>query len=325
MTPVSSFYTIDLYEYLPRDSYSSEVNDSTDTAYSEGPQRKRVLSQTEESEGATKHYKPEEEWFVESIITMTNETLSGCFIRGELVGRCISETSSMVFSVEDLNTTQESSKVLKITDSFPPFEVLDAVRAIWENQVSIHLTKTVLLGKIAVRTGAYLDLDNKHGGFVHPPRVNQKKRRWAYVYCMPRKEGDLKALKQRGLSVIEEAAIEVQRVATEALLNAYGIEPEDIKDINILTQPLKLEDCFQGKRISVYDYLKYTIESQSYFLPRGGHIITLCDYDKWTMTSVKKDYSNLLEFRLQRAPHLLAEIEKFKIIPPEHCRILSMN
>ncbi len=259
----------------------------------------------------------------DEIIVITNQWLTDKFKRVDILGRCLCDQSSMVFGVESFKTGEKS--VIKITDVFPPFEVLSKIKAIWEKEESIHLTETVLLGKIQVRSGAYLQSEYTGGGFVVPPRSTQKKERWAYVYSMPLKAGDLKALKEKGLSVTEEATIEVVRVATEAFLYCQGIEPFDLKDINILTKPLTVEDFFRGKQILDYDYLKYTIESESYYLPVGKHLITLCDYDQWRPTQIKQNFTGVLEQGLKRAPHLLAEIEKFKIIPAQHCKILPMN
>lgn len=259
----------------------------------------------------------------DEIMTITNQCLAKQFKRGEILGRCLSDQCSMVCSVEVLG--KEETRVLKITDAFPPLEILSKIKAIWEQGESIHLTETILLGKIQVCSGSYLSVEHSGRDFVAPPRKTQKRERWAYVYSMPLKAGDLKALKENGLSVTEEAAIEVVRLATESFLNFKGIEPFDMKDINILTQPLTREDYFQGKRILDYDYLKYTIGSENYYLPVGNHLITLCDYDKWKPTQVKQDFTGHLEDRLKRAPHLLAEIEKFKIVPRKNCKVLFMN
>jgi hypothetical protein len=303
-----------------------DLNDGfdPDSTSSDDRQLKRSSSYREEAQRPLKRIKIEREVNPEDTInTITNEWLTKHFKRGDILGRSLRDESSMVLAVEDLET--KGTLVLKITDSFPPLEVLSKIKAIWEKEESIHLTETVLLGKIQVCSGSYLQLDHNRGEFVVPPRTYQKKVRWAYVYSMPLKAGDLKKIKDEGLSVVEEAAIEVVRVATEAFLNSRGIEPFDMKDINILTRPLTAEDSFRKKHILKYDYLKYTIGSQSYYLPVGKHLITLCDYDKWKPTQVKKDFTGLLEERLKRAPRLLAEIEKFKIPPAPHCRVLSMN
>jgi hypothetical protein len=257
-----------------------------------------------------------------SIPSITNQFLTGRFKRGAILGRYLSDSTSMVVAVEGhIN----SAKVLKITNSFPPLDVLPILSAIWTSEESIHLTETVLLGKMEVRSGAYLQIDNNNGGFVHLPGARQTKKRYAYVYVMNQKTGDLKALKKKGLSVCEEAAVEVQRVATEAFLNTKGIEPVDLKDINILYELWTPEDRFRGKRILMYDYLEYKVGSQSYFLPIGPYKITLCDYDKWRLSHVKKDFSLALDERLKLAPHLLREIERFKTRPAFPCRILPVN
>lgn len=259
----------------------------------------------------------------DGMAILTNQLLKQQFKLKGILGRCIGDCSSMVFAVKSLENKEK--KALKITDSFPPLEVLSKVKDIWEKGESIHLTETVLLGKIQVCFGAYLDRDRIGDGFVVAPRAKQNRERWAYVYLMPLKDGDLKALKKKGLSMTEEAAIEVVRVATEAFLNRQGIEPVDMKDINILTRPLTIEDCFGGKRILDYDYLKYTIESENYYLPVGENLITLCDYDKWMLTQRKLNFTGVLEQRLRRSPQLLAEIKKFKTTPPKRSTILSMQ
>lgn len=258
----------------------------------------------------------------DEIMTITNQCLAKQFKRSDILGRCLSDQSSMVCAVEVLG--KEETRVLKITDAFPPLEILSKIKAIWEQGESIHLTETILLGKIQVCSGSYLSVEHSGKDFVAPPRKTQKRERWAYVYSMPLKAGDLKALKEN-LSVTEEAAIEVVRLATESFLNVKGIEPFDMKDINILTRPLSREDYFQGKRILDYDYLRYTIGSEKYYLPVGKHLITLCDYDQWKPSHIKLDFTGHLEDRLKRAPHLLAEIEQFKIVPRKNCKVLFMN
>lgn len=294
-----------------------------DTSVDEKPLKRRSYYR-EESERVLKRGKVESKIsLANEIKIITNLWLAKQFKRGDILGRSMSDAFSMVFAVENLETKE--SMVLKITDALPPLEVLSKIKSLWEQQKTIHLTETVLLGKIQVCSGGYLQSDHKPGEFVILPRINQKNERWAYVYLMPRMEGDLKALKAAGLSVVEEAAIEVVRLATEAFLNKQGIEPFDMKDINILTRPLTSEDGFQGKHILRYDYLKYTIGSETYYLPVSRHLITLCDYDKWKPTQVEQNFTGSLGERLKRAPKLLAEIEKFKIPPAEQSRILPMN
>jgi hypothetical protein len=245
------------------------------------------------------------------------------------LGRHRGDYTSAIVVVQKNSSLSTKKKVLKITIEKPPLDVLPILEQLWKGNDTVHLTKTRPIGQIPVQaTGVYLKTNDMHG-FVKEPRKGQTPKRWAYVYKMPLMLGDLKDLKDKGLLEEEQlAAIEIQRLAIECLLNQYGIFPDDLKDINVLYRELTSEDRYRGKKLCKADYWQYHIGSRIYYVPTNGmkYLIQLCDYDKWRrIHGYVRDFSEVIEERFALNPRIREIFKKFEQRPPEGLKIRVVN
>ncbi|MBS0603944.1 MAG: hypothetical protein JSS60_02785 [Verrucomicrobia bacterium] len=266
--------------------------------------------------------------FIETTLqVLTDPLLALRYERQEMLGhKSADDYTSMVVSVIDLQDS-DSRKAIKVTIQKPSFELLKTIDKICQGKDTAHLIQTHLLGRVKVKSGAFLKTQT-NDGFVYAPSSLQKLDRWAYVYEMKLMDGDLKSLKSSGLSLQELAAIEIQRVATESFLHSKGIIPSDLKDINVLFRTLSDEDIFNDKALLKVSFWKYRIGATDYYLPRLPYLITLCDYDEWLLSSIplpEVDFEQVLLERLKHFPLLLKQIEEFKKEPEVPGRIAIMN
>jgi hypothetical protein len=83
----------------------------------------------------------------------------------------------------------------------------------------------------------------------------------------------------RGLNRV---ALEVQRASVSWILESfYGTEAKDVHDANIFFKRLEDSDCFKGKKMSSYEYWKYRVNDDEFYIPCPPVLIKLGDFDRW--------------------------------------------
>ncbi len=247
------------------------------------------------------------------IKVLDNAALVAAYERVDIIA---GHTECTVFEVLKRKQPALSRRALKLNLVEPPLDVLAKLQQLKLAQV----ISAMCIGKIQVKPKPFVSELNS--SFVQEPRKKSKNGQWAYLTEMELMEGNLKELKQtKKLSPLEEAVIEVQRIAVEAFLYKKGITISDVKDINVLWQTLPDND---PKRRC--NYWMYRIGSEEYYLPPIKYWIKLCDFDHWEYSKKvpSRNFDKEVESRLRNAPRMLLEqIAQFKVRPKKNAKVLK--
>lgn len=174
---------------------------------------------------------------------------------------------------------------------------------------SLFLKKEEQVGRskfILLRTvAAQVDFMLKNGYSPHLVKIHEvqaaqvpledPKRKYEVYHLytlMERLEGDLAEHSQR-FSKLEWAAFAIQLGCTEAIaVLRVQLCPRDLKTRNVVWKKLDESDQTAGQKLQDFDYWKYKIGEQEFYIPRLNYLIKFCDYSLWApMTNEFDDFT----------------------------------
>lgn len=167
------------------------------------------------------------------------------------------------------------------------------------------------------------------------------------VTVMEKLEGDLEAYsdKNRNIYMAQQHnpfdLYDLQTIFTVRMIaKNHGLTRLDPKYRNVFYKKLTEEDTFKGKKLIEYDYWKYRICEQEFYIPKTDLLIKLGDYDMWQVTecppnsdeiSAAKEEKFQSTFQDVRIGRTLTKItspqflEKYAKPKDENARILDMG
>ncbi len=230
-----------------------------------------------------------------------------------------------------------TSKALKIAlSSSYPKEVITIVSYLLSTNQTPHLTRVDRILLVPTTSNPLEVFNVKKDDFVKGQSAEKDefsfknkefyKDRREYLRTgieMELLDGDIEKLYLQ-MDPIKQSAIMLQACSAIKKLNQFCITVCDFKTRNIFYK--KLEDqTFKGKRLADYDYWKYTIEGNDFYIPRMDILIKLGDYDQWT-TTLFTDHPSVSAGSAFYSAKKLSGL-KVMFPPPadSNARILDMN
>lgn len=106
---------------------------------------------------------------------------------------------------------------------------------------------------------------------------------------MERLEGDL----DRHAPIVSKTywtAFAIQCASTEALaVLRMHLTPRDLKGRNIVWKKLDSSDKVRGEKLQDYEYWRYKIGGEDFYIPRLDYLVKFCDYSDWSPLSNQFD------------------------------------
>jgi hypothetical protein len=211
------------------------------------------------------------------ITTVNQEQLKRIYTKEEMMG---GGRDGGVFRVRK---TDGSLRALKICTTYPyRLEEVAVINHLLDTNLTPHFVRIHRILRIKANFNP-LDMFETSSSKKFIKINKDYPERWCSVLEMELMEGDLTHY-PRALSPREEQAIKIQYRSAAAKLNRFCTDCNDSKFSNILYKDLGNE-TFQGKLLADYDFVKYAIGENVFFIPKADFImIKICDYDEFRTT-----------------------------------------
>ncbi len=218
------------------------------------------------------------------IIKANNTLLKKIYKKKEALG---GGGEGIVFKV--IQKDIGSDKALKIAmNPFYPKEVITIISHLLNTNQTPHLTRVDRILTIPATANPLEVLNVEGDNFVKDQSIEENEfykgigERLCTGIEMELLDGDLEKLYPL-MESIKQSAVMIQAHSALIKLNQFCITVCDFKPRNIFYKKLGNE-TFKGERLADYDYWKYTIKGDDFYLPRMDILIKLGDYDQWTTT-----------------------------------------
>lgn len=151
-------------------------------------------------------------------------------------------------------------------------------------------------------------------------------------YLMELLDGDLEEL-WPSLTDKQKAALTIQQICLDNLLhNRFKLIIGDDKLRNIFYKKIDAQVTFRGQKVQDYDYLRYTIGSQAFYIPvkEVPYLLKRGDYDQWqsellSSREFKERNVNMLKLAFAELKIPFSEIENIFCQAPKSGSILEMG